>query len=156
MRISTTSFSVVAILTSAGAAQDGGVETINTIVPIEDNLPSKITTLPTPPQLMATTKKPAEAKTAAATTSTTEPAAQSSLVMPPPESTKTLFSTTIITEKPAAEPETSKASTQRSTEPSQSVVPYVTGDANSLRDSIRCTALALMGVLGVFVFACLF
>ncbi|KAH9221471.1 hypothetical protein DL95DRAFT_519066 [Leptodontidium sp. 2 PMI_412] len=193
MRLSTISLSVLALLIRAAAAQDSGVDTINTIVPIEDNLPStvpivdppaatstpsfidpvidplptsvpvdsedssavpEITTSPAPPQPMTTLAKiPEEKTTATSTTSAAEPAVQSSMVMPPPESTKTLFSTTVITEKPTAKPETSKASTQSTAAPSQSVVPYVTGDANILGKSIQCTALALMGALGVFMFA---
>ncbi|KAH6709390.1 hypothetical protein BKA61DRAFT_659323 [Leptodontidium sp. MPI-SDFR-AT-0119] len=193
MRLSTISLSVLALLIRAAAAQDSGVDTINTIVPIEDNLPStvpivdppaatstppfidpvidplptsvpvdsedssavpEITTSPAPPQPMTTLAKiPEEKTTATSTTSAAELAVQSSMVMPPPESTKTLFSTTVITEKPTAKPETSKASTQSTAAPSQSVVPYVTGDANVLGKSIQCTALALMGALGVFMFA---
>ncbi|KAL5320803.1 hypothetical protein ACEPPN_011613 [Leptodophora sp. 'Broadleaf-Isolate-01'] len=197
MRLSAISLSVLALLIRAAAAQDSGVDAINTIVPIEDNLPStvpivdppaatstppfidpvidpvidplptsvpvdsedssavpEITTSPAPPQPMTTLAKiPEEKTTATSTTSAAEPAVQSSMVMPPPESTKTLFSTTVITEKPTAKPETSKASTQSTAEPSQSVVPYVTGDANVLGKSIQCTALALMGALGVFMFA---
>ncbi|KAG4438512.1 hypothetical protein IFR05_005986 [Cadophora sp. M221] len=151
MRLSTTSLSVLVFLIRAAAVPiednllstapvvdppsatstppfiDPVIDPLPTSAPVDSENPSavpEITTSPAPPQPMTTSAKiPEDKTTTTSRTSPVEPVMQSSMVMPPPESAKMLSSTTVITEKPTAKPDTSKTSAPSTAEPSQSVVP---------------------------------
>ncbi|KAL2065000.1 hypothetical protein VTL71DRAFT_4140 [Oculimacula yallundae] len=100
---------------------------LHTSEPIEPEVSSaipEITISPTPPEPVTTSEKE-DVKTI---TSTTGAAST-------PESTKTIYSTAVITEKTTSQPETSKASSASTAAPSASNVPF-TGGASSLIFSV--------------------